>query len=321
MSPKKNSVKRTKTRSTTKSTTKLGKNNTNKHHKISKMRSPSIPFELYQKSGNCIRPFIVLPIPNNTIWFTPRIAFFRSSGRSNAGSEILAGTWFPTVGIQPFDGEFPIIKMVMLHKSNILSIEISDMLSQFVDFLSTIENIETIIQKTKEINQTAGSNNPYEAKGRFYMMNQISACVLKISLYFHTIWQMRMSMNLGDGMWSSDHDEHDERFILTLFRRFFIQFYCEDRNTIGHNRPLNVIRALEQTTCSNDAESGIGPEETKINAFLETEMAYIDIYSPEVRHIDSFCKPYLDINRKVNLLFNQYGIRMNMMQRNETITS
>jgi len=59
-------------------------------------------FEAQEKDYNVEfgRKIIVLPLPSRGVWFdNTKIAFFKSTGTSNAGFEFLEGTYFPTLGI------------------------------------------------------------------------------------------------------------------------------------------------------------------------------------------------------------------------------
>lgn len=76
---------------------------------------------IYHEGGDCYREIVI--VKARQPWITPNTAFFQSSGRSNKGYEKLTGTWFPTIGIQPFrfsndeNETFALVKMGFLKKN------------------------------------------------------------------------------------------------------------------------------------------------------------------------------------------------------------
>ena len=92
--------------------------------RFTQKKSKIIAQTVYHEGGDCYREIII--VKASQPWPTENIAFFQSTGRSNVGTENLAGTWFPTLGIQRIQfqsiggKEVVLVKMAMLNKKNSL---------------------------------------------------------------------------------------------------------------------------------------------------------------------------------------------------------
>jgi hypothetical protein len=54
----------------------------------------------YYVHNHHVRPLIAIPINNPNLWPTPSAPFFRSTGTSNEGYGMFAGTWFPFISMK-----------------------------------------------------------------------------------------------------------------------------------------------------------------------------------------------------------------------------
>lgn len=264
---------------------------------------------IYHEGGDCYREIVI--VKARQPWITPNTAFFQSSGRSNKGYEKLTGTWFPTIGIQPFrfsndeNETFALVKMGFLKKESLsVSRELSDILNGFMDYLLEDKHMKEIhthyvtsvlldktLSKAQEIN-----------KYRYPFLNELNDFTNMLEQYFINTNQIQTSIELGEGIWSLQNE---------YFVQLFLQYFAISNPMIPiHREPMHP----ELSTCriSSDPHTvslSLSPEDIRINDFLTQHDSYIDIK----KVVDSGLLEYVPSRSylvKVNGFTQQFNILM-----------
>jgi len=275
--------------------------------RFTQKKSKIIAQTVYHEGGDCYREIII--VKASQPWPTKNIAFFQSTGRSNVGTENLAGTWFPTLGIQRIHfqsiggKEVVLVKMAMLNKKNsLLPKQLSDLFIGFIDFLTAnIISIKTYYLSTIPQTELPISKKDEIEKYRNPFYKDLNSLLSMIESYFINTDQIKTSIELGNGIW-----EKDEYFV-----KLFLQFFAFSNKIIPiHRQPLEIqgqqlpinelngtplsgacpISNLHRCKASNTSSqlcmiapdmSEITDEDKKINDFLTTHDAFIEVDSTE----------------------------------------
>ena len=232
---------------------------------------------IYHEGGDCYREIVI--VKARQPWLTPNTAFFQSSGRSNKGYEKLAGTWFPTIGIQPFrfsndeNETFALVKMGFLKKESLsVSRELSDILNGFMDYLledKHMKEIHTHYVTSVLLDKTV--SKPQEiTKYRYPFLNELNDFTNMLEQYFINTNQIQTSIELGEGIWSLQNE---------YFVQLFLQYFAISNPMIPiHREPmypeLSVCRISSEP---HTVSRSLSPEDIRVNDFLTQHDSYIDI--------------------------------------------
>ena len=262
---------------------------------------------IYHEGGDCYREIVI--VKARQPWLTPNTAFFQSTGRSNKGYEKLTGTWFPTIGIQPFrfsndkNETFALVKMGFLKKESLLvSRELSDILNGFMDYLledKHMKEIHTHYVTSVVLNKTL--SKPQEiTKYRYPFLNELNDFTNMLEQYFINTNQIQTSIELGGGIWSLQNE---------YFVQLFLQYFAISNTMIPiHREPMYP----ELSTCRISSEPhtvSLSPEDIRINDFLTQHDSYIDIKNVADSELLEYV-PSRSYLVKLNGFTQQFNIRM-----------
>ena len=232
---------------------------------------------IYHEGGDCYREIVI--VKARQPWLTPNTAFFQSSGRSNKGYEKLTGTWFPTIGIQPFrfsndeNETFALVKMGFLKKESLsVSRELSDILNGFMDYLLEDKHMKAIhAHYVTSVLLDKTVSKPQEiTKYRYPFLNELNDFTNMLEQYFINTNQIQTSIELGEGIWSLQNE---------YFVQLFLQYFAISNTMIPiHREPMYP----ELSTCRISSEPhtvslSLSPEDIRVNDFLTQHDSYIDI--------------------------------------------
>jgi len=268
--------------------------------RFTQKKSKIIAQTVYHEGGDCYREIII--VKASQPWPTKNIAFFQSTGRSNVGTENLAGTWFPTLGIQRIHfqsiggKEVVLVKMAMLNKKNsLLPKQLSDLFIGFIDFLTAnIISIKTYYLSTIPQTELPISKKDEIEKYRNPFYKDLNSLLLMIESYFINTDQIKTSIELGNGIW-----EKDEYFV-----KLFLQFFAFYIIPI-HREPYQASNTSSQLCMIAPDMNEITVEDKKINDFLTTHDAFIEVDSTEYQ-IEYINKR--DYNNKINHFQRDFNI-------------
>jgi hypothetical protein len=259
---------------------------------------------IYHEGGDSYRPFIVVNVPV-AVWVGNRLAFYKSSGRSNVGYELYANTWFPTGGI--IKTEFVhrkdklerglIIKISTLYnlKDKYSPTWIYNLLREYfvkkytVIPASIMEDIFFVTTDVSALKKKTVENAQY-----IELYNEIYQEYLTLYKflynYFFNEFQIKISAALGGGYWTINENFYN--FITARAKLLALQFAPENIDfvknivvpTESSNSPENsgeVIEFLERkeacyepNTITPYYESIMTPDNISMNSFLITTYNY-----------------------------------------------
>jgi len=266
---------------------------------------------IYHEGGDCYREIVI--VKARQPWITPNIAFFQSTGRSNKGYEKLTGTWFPTIGIQPFrfsndeNESFALVKMGFLKKVS-LSIprELSDILNGFMDYLLEDERMKAIhTHYISSVVLDKTLSKPQEiSKYRYPFLNELNDFTNMLEQYFINTNQIQTSIELGGGIWSLQNE---------YFVQLFLQYFLISNHPINPINPIRREPVPELSVCRISSEPSpslsLSSEDIRINDFLRQHDSYMDMktvsHSGVVEYVPS--RSYLV---KLNGFTQQFNILM-----------
>jgi hypothetical protein len=285
------------------------KERTKRHENKSVVKDARIIAQtIYHEGGDCYREIVI--VKARQPWITPNIAFFQSTGRSNKGYEKLAGTWFPTIGIQPFrfsndeNESFALVKMGFLKKES-LSIprELSDILNGFMDYLLEDERMKAIhTHYVSSVVLDKTLSKPQEiSKYRYPFFNELNDFINMLEHYFINTNQIQTSIELGGGIWSLQNE---------YFVQLFLQYFAISNHSIN---PIRREPVPELSVCRISSENShslsLSSEDIRINDFLTQHNSYMDMktvsHSGVVEYVPS--RSYLI---KLNGFTQQFNILM-----------
>jgi hypothetical protein len=227
-------------------------------------------FFLYNEGGNLVRPIIVLDVELSNTWSSTKIAFYKSSGMSNATPEY-SNIWFPTFGIgKNKDGIMKLLKCsdcIPNLKKTYFPHSLTNLLGNFLLFL--IEKHSTGNMSYKEF--TKEIFLPYFHKISIFLVN-----------YFLNDWQVYMSYCLG---WPTEFYDIDnrEKIEMKLFAEFLQTIPCQ---RIYNLQP--IVNAASSLSKRLDPNSGANKDaDINLKKWLILNDAQITLNEHDV--IDTLC--------------------------------
>jgi hypothetical protein len=182
----------------------------------------------YYVHNHHIRPLIAIPVNNPNLWPTSSAPFFRSTGTSNEGYGMFAGTWFPFISMKDnttMPGYLESKPSGFIIKSGFLYGEDMDTLSpkqtwihNLVDnypitldenkqkYLNLTSNITFIDLYRKMVNPTIDITNPIYKDVTLLLKHIVETVFTDFLKYFLYPWQVMVSRKIGGGYWTINQE-------------------------------------------------------------------------------------------------------------------
>jgi len=196
----------------------------------------------------CDRAFVVLPVPKDNKWPSHQVAYFQSSGRSNASSSSSnidrAGTWFPTVGLLFEEDDHPVQKRVQVKDINGFICK-RDSLFDGLPYwcINIVRDIQLYSPRFGIVGKVAtflGDDADILPASELFLM---------LGSYCYRWWQVQQSAQLGGGVWHQ----------FFKLRLFVLSFDVEDLvggNISQRREPLDSLTVFGSSSIIVDDHLG-----------------------------------------------------------------
>ncbi len=247
----------------------------------------------YYVHNTHIRPLIAIPINNPNLWPTRAVPFFRSTGTSNEGYGMFAGTWFPFVSMKD-DAKMPgylkkrqsgfIIKSSFIYEEDESNyspkqkwihelvddypVELSESIAHFLHLPSETETRVRFIELYNILNsKTLDITSPIYIELVRLLKDTIDYVFFKFLKYFLYPWQVMISRRLGGGYWDMNRELYN-----------YIGIKLRDFDIVNAGTPI-----IDNTCGINDTEISCAI------SFLENQDAQMTL--DQIRELETKEKP------------------------------